>query len=296
MDQLVEGDAREELVAKIRDEARRAAREGPRARGAADRRRHRPLRGAHRRPGPDAAVLGRAGDRASTWTRSTATSTRTCSSSSTGAAGREGRGLEGARRGRLPPAPRAHVGASRTTCTPRALLGYFPRLRRGQRRRRARPRGPRDGARALRLPAPAQGRPALHRRLLPPEGQRRARRRRLPGRHRRLEGHGADGRAREGGRVRRAALHPRPRRAGRRGHGRVAALRRSAPTTASPRRRAAAGRGATPPARSSPSTRSSSASWAPSRSACRCRAATRSSPSSRRSRSSPTTRRPSTSR
>ena len=124
-----------------------------------------------------------------------------------------------------------------------------------------------------------------------PEGRRRARRRRLPGRHRRPAGHRADGRARARRRVRRAALRPRPRRPDRRGHGRVAALARPRATSASRRPRAGAGRGATRPARSSPSTRSSSGCIdAPSASACSCPAATPSSPSSRRSRSSPTTR------
>ena len=56
--------------------------------------------------------------------------------------------------------------------------GLLPVLLRGQRHRRARPGGPRDGDRALHLPAPAQGRPPLPGRLLPPEGLRRARRRR----------------------------------------------------------------------------------------------------------------------
>ena len=96
-------------------------------------------------------------------------------------------------------------------------------------------------------------------------------------------------------RVRRAAVRARPRRADRRGHGRVAALRDPQRPRHPARRRAAATRGATPPARSSPSTRSSSGCSAPSRSACAVAAATPSSPSSRRSRSSPTTRRPSTS-
>ena len=57
---------------------------------------------------------------------------------------------------------------------PRALLGLLPLLLAGQRHRRARPRGPRDGADPLRLPAPAQGRPHLPGRLLPPGGRRQA--------------------------------------------------------------------------------------------------------------------------
>ena len=85
MDQLVDGEAREALVAKTREAAREAAREGARARGAADRRRRpfaRPraptCRSRRRRSGACARSTCRS-------TRSTTTSTRTCSSSCTGA-------------------------------------------------------------------------------------------------------------------------------------------------------------------------------------------------------------------
>ena len=47
---------------------------------------------------------------------------------------------------------------------PRAKLGYFPCRSGWQRARRLRPRGPRARARAPRVPAPAQARPHLHRR------------------------------------------------------------------------------------------------------------------------------------
>ena len=117
---------------------------------------------------------------------------------------------------------------------PRALLGYFPCYSEGNEHRRARPRGPRDASSTgSSSRASRKARPHLPRRLLPPAGQRRARRRRAPGRHGRRRGHRADGAARARRRVRRAALRPRPRRADRRGHGRVAALRRSAATSAS---------------------------------------------------------------
>ena len=111
---------------------------------------------------------------------------------------------------------------------PQARLGYFPCAVGGQRGRRLRPRGPREGDRAPRLPPPAQARPHLPGRLLPadrshdPGGPRRGR---DPGRHRRPRGHRADREARGRRRVLRAAVRARARRAGRRGPGRVAALR-----------------------------------------------------------------------
>ena len=139
---------------------------------------------------------------------------------------------------------------------PRAAR-LLPLLRAGQRHRRARPRRPRDGAHALRLPAPAEGRPHLPRRLLPPRRRRqaagRARRDRGAGGDGRLGGHRADGEARGRRRVRRAAVRPRPRRADGRGPGRVAALAR-ARDARHPERRAGATRGATRPCPSRQST------------------------------------------
>ena len=151
---------------------------------------------------------------------------------------------------------------------PRAQARLLPVLQRRQRGRRARPRGPRDGARAARLPAPAQARPHLPGRLLPAQGQRRTGRRRPAGGHRRRRGHRADGAPGGRRRVRRAALHPRPRRPDRRGHRRVAARLRRAATWASTATRAGATRGATRRARSSPSTRRSSACSTRRRSDC----------------------------
>ena len=80
------------------------------------------------------------------------------------------------------------------------------------------------------------------------------------------------------GRVRRAALRPRARRAGGRGHWPSGCTRRSAATWGSTPTRAGATRGAIPPARTSPSTRRSCACSTPSRSACRSRTATPSTP------------------
>ena len=216
---------------------RRARRGGPRGRDAPARgrrggrgprhhRRHRALRRAHRRRGPRAAVLGRARDRGRPRGALHPPRHPRAVQAALGRARREGRGVAQAARGGLPPAPGAHVGRGRLPASARAAR-LLPVLLRGQRHRRARPGGPRDGDRALHVPAPAQGRPPVPGRLLPPEGLRRARRRRAADRHRRLRGHRADGQARAGGRVRRAALRPRPRRADRRGPGRVAALARA---------------------------------------------------------------------
>ena len=101
-----------------------------------------------------------------------------------GGRGVKGEAVEAADRRRLPPAAGAHVGRAGLPAPARARR-LLPLLLRGQRDRRARSRGPRDGARAPGRPAPAQRRPHLPGRLLPPEGQRRARRRRAAGRHRR---------------------------------------------------------------------------------------------------------------
>ena len=85
--------------------------------------------------------------------------------------------------------------AERRLPAPARAARLLPVLLRGQRHRRARPGGPRDGPRALHLPAPAQGRPPVPGRLLPPEGLRRAGRRRRADRDRRRRGHRADGQA-----------------------------------------------------------------------------------------------------
>ena len=283
MDKLIEPEAHAALVEKVKRGRRAAAHRGQRARGARHQRRVRALGGLDRQPRARAPVLGRARDRRRPRRGLLAPRHPRAVQAALGRPGREGRRLEAAARRRLPPAPRAHVGRAGLPAPARAA-GLLPLLLRGQRDRRPRPRGPRDGARAPLLPPPAQGRPHQPGRLLPPEGLRRARRRRAAGGHGRRRGHQGDGPAGGRRRVRRAALHPRPRRADRRGHGRVDAL--AGPQRARhPRRpRAAATRGATPPCRSSPSTRRSTGCWRPpSGSACACPAATPSSPSSPRS-------------
>ena len=174
--------------------------------------------------------------------------------------------VEGTRRGG---GLRAAAGADVARAglpAPAGAARLLPLQRRRQRAGRLRPGGPRARARAARLPAPAQARPDLPRRLLPAARLRRTRRRRAAGRHRRPRGDRADRAAGGRRRVRRAALRPRPRRAGGRGPGRVAALRGAPRASASSSTRAAATRGATRPARTSPSTRRSGACSASSRS------------------------------
>ncbi len=149
----------------------------------------RPLGGAHRQPGARRRRSGACARSRSTWTSSTTTSTRTCCSSSTGAA----RGVKGeavARAAARTTSSRASsaCGASRTTCSPRALLGYFPCYTEGNDIVVLDPDDRETRADALHVPAPARARPHLPRRLLPPEGLGRARRRR---------GHGASRRAHE---------------------------------------------------------------------------------------------------
>ena len=168
-----------------------------------------------------------------TSTRSTRTSTATCSSSCTGA-GAARRARSGGRSWRATTARRASrpgssaCGASRTTCTRARKLGYFPCAADGNELVVFDPDDPERELERLRFPRQPQPRPHLPGRLLPPARLGRARRGGAPGRDRRRRGHRADGPPREGRRVRRAALHPRPRRADRRGDGRVAA-RRGAP-------------------------------------------------------------------
>ena len=122
-------------------------------------------------------------------TRSTATSTRTSCSSSTGA----GKGVKGEAWQKLLREdfrPRLErMWREQDLPAPARAARLLPLLRARQRHRRARPRGPQDRADALRLPAPAEGRPHLPGRLLPP-----GRRRQGAGRARRDRGAGRDGR------------------------------------------------------------------------------------------------------
>ena len=104
---------------------------------------------------------------------------------------------------------------------PRALLGYFPCYSEGNDLVVLDPEDRETELTRLREPAPARPRPHLPVRLLPLQGERRARRRRAAGGHRGLRGHRPHGAPGGRRRVRRAALRPRARRPDRRGPGRV---------------------------------------------------------------------------
>ena len=149
---------------------------------------------------------------------------------------------------------------------PRARLGYFPCNSDGNELVVFDPENPERRARAPRLPAPAEARPDLPRRLLPAARLRRTRRRRPAGRHRRRRGDRADGPARapkarspsSTTSTGSACSRPRAWPSG--------CTRRCAASSRSRSTRAAATPGATPPARTSPSTRRSGACSASKRS------------------------------
>ena len=125
-------------------------------------------------------------------------------------------------------------GASQTYLHPRALLGYFPCYSRGQRHRRARPRGPRDRARAA-LTARASPR-ATASAWPTSSGPKDSGELDVVALQAVTVGDEVTelmAQLETGRRVRRAAVRPRPRRADRRGPGRVAALARPRATSAS---------------------------------------------------------------
>ncbi len=231
MDQLVDAEARGALVEKLLAGATEFRAKGDAPAGGAElRRRLRALVGAHRRADPHAAVLGRAGDRRRPGRGLPPPRHARAVQAALGRSRRQRRGVADAAARRLPPAPGAHVARADLPAPARAA-GLLSLLRAGQRHHRARPLRSRDRADALRLPAPAQGRPHLPGRLLPP-GRRRqaaagARRDRRAGGHGRLGGHRADGQAGGRRRVRRTVVRPRPGRADGRGLGGVAALARA---------------------------------------------------------------------
>ena len=135
----------------------------------------------------------------------------------------------------------------------------LPVQRRRQRAGRLRPRGPRSRARAARLPAAAQARPDLPRRLLPPDRLRRARRRRPPGRDGRARGD-ATGSSSSSATASSPSSSSCTGSASSRPRGWPSGCtRRRGPSSGSRPRRVAATRGATRPARTSPSTRRSGA-------------------------------------
>ena len=139
-----------------------AARDRRGGRGARHLRRLRALEGPHRRARPHAAVLGRARARGRPRRGLPAPRHPRPVQAPLGRPRRQGRGVEEARQRGLPPAPGAHVARPDLPAPARAAR-LLPLLLRGQRDRRARPRGPRDRARAprTRRASPSRDRIAL---------------------------------------------------------------------------------------------------------------------------------------
>ena len=193
MDQIVDGEAREALVAKTREAALRLREKGPEPEALPTD--DDSVRSAARTddPVPDAAVLGRARDRRRPRRGLPPPRHPRAVQAPLGRARREGRGVAEARL-REDFQPRLErMWREQDYLHPRALLGYFPCYSEGN---------------DLVVLDPDDRETVLERFVFPrqpehdricladfyrPEGQRRARRRRPPGRHRRRRGHRADG-------------------------------------------------------------------------------------------------------
>ena len=128
---------------KIRDEARKLREKGPEPEARPDRRRLRPLRRAHRRRRPRAAVLGRARDRRRPRRRLPPPRHPRAVQAALGRPRREGRGLAASWSTRTSARGWSACGREQDYLHPRALLGYFPCNCGRQRADRLRPRGPR---------------------------------------------------------------------------------------------------------------------------------------------------------
>ncbi len=115
MDQLVEPEARSELVERIRSEAADSPRERRRGRGARHLGRKRPISRADGQPHPAAAFLGRAGDPRRPRRGLSAPRPPRPVQAPLGRPRGQGRGVGEAARRRLPPAPRAHVARAGPT-------------------------------------------------------------------------------------------------------------------------------------------------------------------------------------
>ena len=186
MDALVDDDRARRAGHQDPQRGQGAAREGRgrRRRPAGDRRLACAPRRAPTSRSPSRPSGARARSR-STSTTSTPTSTATCCSSCTGA-GAARRARTGARSSRATAATRAsrpkleRMWREQDYLHPRDL-GYFPCNADGNELVIFDPEDPDTRDRAPRLPAPAQARPHLPGRLLPPAGLRRARRRRAAG-------------------------------------------------------------------------------------------------------------------
>ena len=263
MDQLVDADARDALVEKIRDEAQSCARSPSARTSAADRRRLRPLARARTDvPDPEPPFWGAREIAGRPRRRLPAPRPPRAVQAPLGRPRREGRGLGAARR-REDFQPRLErMWREQDYLHPRARARLLPVQRRRQRARGLRPRGPASGARAARR---SRASPSTTASAWPTS----------TGRSTRASATWCALQAvtvgdevtelmaklEERGRVRRAALHRtgsacRPPRASPSG-----CTPRCAATSASTPTRAAATPGATRPARTSPSTRRSGACW-----------------------------------
>ena len=148
IDQLVDGDARDELVERIRAEAK-TLREKPVVVDDSPPVTDDSVRsvGAHGHADPGAALLGRARDRRRPRRRLPLPRPPRALQAALGRARREGRGVGAARRRRLPAPARAHVGRAGLPAPAREAR-LLPVRRRRQRAGRVRPGRPGHGARA----------------------------------------------------------------------------------------------------------------------------------------------------
>ncbi len=190
MDQLVDGEARDALIAKTREAAKRLREQPERTDDDAP-----PVTDASvravvgtRQPDPGASVLGRARGRGRHGRGLPPPRHPRAVQAPLGRPRRQGRGMAPTGRRRLQAAARAHVARADLPAPARAARLLPVQLRRqradrlGSRGFRSRPpqRAPAPG-----VPAPAAPRPHLPGRLLPPARDRATRRRGDPGRHRR---------------------------------------------------------------------------------------------------------------
>ena len=173
MDQLIDPEAREALVAKTRTAAQQL-RDQPAGRARrlpGCHRRVRPQRRPHRQPAPGASVLGRARARRADGRGLSPPRHPRAVQAALGRARRQGRGMGQAAARRLPAAPGAHVARAGLPAAAGAA-GVLPVQLRRQRADRVGSRGfrprPPARARAPGVPASAPPRPHLPGRLLPP--------------------------------------------------------------------------------------------------------------------------------
>ena len=178
MDQLIDADARDALDEKLRAGARAFREKGEEPEEELElRRRLGALGRAHRRAGPDAAVLGRARDPRRPRRGLPPPRHARPVQAPLGRARRQRRGVaEAAARG-LPPAPGADVARAGPTCTRARCSASSPATRSATRSSCSTPRTARRELTRFVCPRQPKGDAHLPRRLLPPRRRRRSRRR-----------------------------------------------------------------------------------------------------------------------